>query len=438
MALKTFFSDLASRGPLFITGEYAYLISPNPGTNYVGFNDSQVKLGLVPAGSLSSLVRTYKNISKDEIYDLKKRFIEQKADYGFQTAEDRGRDIDNRKLFSFIIKDLMPYLSGHKEDISELLGEEVKKQAKEDEKEIDEKELLATIDQAKKELCNEQEQYGMKQFKGNTQDEASYLRYILGENPILTLNKIVYRLDDITKKESQVAISIDGKISYARLSPIAEIYEIEKKYSKFIEWKARGEAVDEFSDYIRQVQMTKLEIIKDFEKIMQLKEFNDGDVGFLRKDGSVYVYQIIPPFAMLDPRPVKKDVSYEFPGLRVGMRIQYENGRIYLTSPKLFEAEWHPFVKNKDESFQSLCGGNIPSRLESDVEWVAKALDDAKNLIMHGLTPGSIRRHDGDSKYGGRYFGTELDDKLDPRKINIKKAKKKGLLITNRWDWNND
>ena len=438
MALKTFFSDIASRGPLLITGEDAYLVSPNPGTDYLGFNDSQVKLGMVPAGSLSDLVRTYKNISKDEIYALKKRFIEEKADYGFQTAEERERNIDNRKLFSFIIKDLMPFLSGHKEDISELLGEEAKKQAKEGEKEIDEKELLATIDKAKKELYNGQEQYGMKQFEGNTLDEASYLIQILGESPILTLNNTVYQLDKAAKNESQIAVSIDGKISYARLAPIAEIYDIEKIYSDFIEWKARGEAVDEFSDYIRQVQKTRLETIKDFEKIMQLKEFNDGDVGFLRKAGSVYVYQMIPQFAMLDPRPVKKDVSYEFPGLRVGMKIQYEDGRIHLNSPQLFEAEWHPFVREKNEAFQGLCGGKIPSRNGSDVEWVAKALDDAKNLIMHGLTPKSIRGHDGNAEYGGKYFGTELDDKLNPRKISIKEAREKGLLITNRWDWDND
>ena len=438
MALKTFFSDIASRGPFLITGEEAYLVSPNPGTNYVGFNDSQVKLGLVPAGSLSNLVRTYKSIFKDDIYVLKKKFIEKKADYGFQTAEERKKDIGNRKLFSFIIKDLMPYLSGHKEDISELLGEEVRRQAKKDKKDVDEKELLATTEKVNKDLYDELEKYGIKQFEDHTQDEASYLRQILGESPILTLNKTVYKLDKAAKQKSQIASSIDGEISYAKLVPIAEISEIEKQYSKFIEWKARGKAVDEFSDYIRQVQMTRLETIKDFEKVRRLKDFNDGDIGFLKRDDSVYIYQIIPPFAMLDPRPVKKDVSYEFPKLRVGMEIEYDDNKIHLYDPQLFEAEWHPFVREKHEVFQTLCGGQIPSRNGSEVEWVAKALDDAKNLIMHGLTPKSIRNHDGDRESGGKYFGTELDDKLGPRKISINKARKKGLLITNRWDWDND
>ena len=118
------------------------------------------------------------------------------------------------------------------------------------------------------------------------------------------------------------------------------------------------------------------------------------------------------------------------------MQIEVNGEDFYLRKPILFEPVWHPFVSASDKAFQEICGGEIPSRGDySQVEWVAKALDDAKNLIMNGLSPQSIKDHGGDREDGGRYFGDNLDDKLEPRKIKIKEARKKGLLITNKWKW---
>ncbi|MBU1198639.1 MAG: hypothetical protein KKF46_01740 [Nanoarchaeota archaeon] len=447
MKLQTFFSELASRGPLLIRGKEVYLVSPNykPNykegnkgnhrDNYIGFSGSNVKLGLVPAGNLDDLVRFYNHINEDEIFALKKAFIESKVDKGFQTAEQREREIGDRKLFSFIIKELMPYMSGHKEDLSALLGDEVNKQRKKDSKEVDEKELLGSIEEVKRKLYAQQQDYAKKNFNGTAKDEVTHFLDVIQGKNILTLGEKVYQLANSNGNQSQLEICLNGVSEKSELLPLAKVENIEKNYSDFLEWTAKIEAIDEFSDYIKDVQRTRLKALKDFDGIIKLKEFNDGDVGFLRKDGSVYVYQIIPPFAMLDPRPTKKGVCYEFPRLRVGLRIQYD-GDIYLDKPELFEPEWHPFTSNKNQAFQGLCGGNVPSRNGSNVEWVAKALDDAKNLIMHGLTPHSIRGHGGDERDGGEYFGDSLDKKLSPRKTTIEKAKKKGLLITNRWDWN--
>ncbi|RMF56039.1 hypothetical protein D6745_00435 [Candidatus Woesearchaeota archaeon] len=437
MGIKTFFSDLAERGPLLIVGEEAYLVnsrpSPSNGNNLITFGNANLEL--VPAGTLSDLVRFYKHHMADQIYAEKKEFIEERVDQGFMTAEEREREIGDRKLFSFIVNELMPYLSGHKEDISELLGEEIERQQITEKDEVDEEELLENLERVKRELRGEQERYAKAEFQGDTTDEVSYLRSLL-QGDVLALSGIVYKLEK--SRNPQIIISVKGSLDQYDLREIGRVEDIDEEYARFLSWRSRLEAIDEFTDYIKAVQRIRLEATKDLDKIMQLREFNDGDVGFLRHEGDVYVYQIIPPFAMLDPRPTKKGVAYEFPRLRVGMRIQYEDGRIYLDEPVLFEAEWHPFTEMENAEFQHLCGGHVPPRNGSEVEWVAKALDDAKNLVMNGLTPGSIREHGGDKKYGGRYFGISLDEKLAPRKISEKEARRKGLLITNRWDWRDD
>ncbi len=437
MPLNTFFLDLTSKGPLLIKGEELYFISlRNSKEDYILFNDSQVKLGIVPSSNLADLIRFYKHLKQKEIFSIKRNFIENKTTYGFQDAENRGKEIGDRKLFSFIIKELMPYLSGHKEDLSALLGEEVAKQDAKDIKEVDEKELLENLEVAKRNLRQEIEQYGKKQFNGDIRDEMSYFYSLMKGQDVLTLDDIIYQLVKSKKGESQLEIILDQKDEHFNLKPFTMISQIEKDYSKFLEWKAQLEAIDEFSDYIKEIQKTRLSIVKDFDKIIKLKEFNDGDIGFLRKDNAVYVYQIIPQFAMLDPRPEKKDICYEFPKCRVGMHIFYEEGRIYLDEPILFESIWHPFVSRENQEFQHLCGGHVPDRGKySEVEWVAKSLDDAKNLVIGGLTPNSILNHGGSGNSGGNYFGVPLENKLNPRKITVEEAKKRGLLISNKWNW---
>lgn len=436
MAIETFFINLTSKGPALLLGENFYLTSSNIQDKYLEFNNSGARLGLVPAGKLTDLVKFYEYLNKDKIQNLKKEYIEEKVEPDLQ-YEDVKKGVGKEKLFKFIVKELMPFLSGHKEDISELLGEKIKDQKikEAEDKKINEKEVLKALNEAKANLRKEQKKEYKDRFVGDINNEAKYFKDLLKKNDIITFGEKIYALEH-QENESELTLVIDGKIKNFRLKPFDTIHAIETNYSEFLEWKSKLRAIDEFSDYIKEKQEIKLAAIKDFGKIMQLKEFNDGDVGFLQKDGTVYIYQILHPFAMLDPRPTQKEQCYEFPKLRVGMIIEYDNGEFYLRDPVLFEPTWHPFVNYKDVPFQKICGGNIPSKGNySQVEWIAKTLDDAKNIIMNGLTPKSIIQHGGDTERGGAYFGDSLDEKLAPRKTTVKEAKKKCLIITNKWKW---
>ncbi|MBI5148985.1 hypothetical protein HZA33_04870 [Candidatus Pacearchaeota archaeon] len=414
---------MTARGPLVIMDREVYFSS--------GYN-SDADLALIHAGNLDDLLKFDFHLKRNRIYSLKKEFIEGKAQYGFGTEEDRKKEIGNRKLFSFIVKELMPYLSGHKENIEELLGKEVEKEDIQAAPQIDEQELRKNIENTKRSLKEEQEKYGLK-FGGK--DGINYFLSLIRD--VLVLGGNAYLLSRTEKENSDLSLNINSENCYFKLTLSSTVKRIEEYFSEFIEWTIRSEAIDEFSDFIEEMEKTRLAVMKDFEKIIQLKEFNDGDVGFLRRN-SVYVYQILQPFAMLDPRPVKKGICYEFPKCRVGMAISYnaDNNRIYLEEPVLFEPIWHPFVEHKEKEFQHLCGGKVLNRgKESEVEWVAKNLDDAKNVVMHGLTPDSIKRHRGDRENGGQFWYVPLDEKLKSREMKIEDAKAKGLIITNNWNW---
>lgn len=427
MAFKTFFLDLAARGPLAIIGREAYFFSNK--------NNSHSDLCLAGAGNLDDILKFDLLIKKNDIYELKRTFIEEKASYGFRDQGDREKELSERKLFSFIVKDLMPYLSGHKEDIELLLGEQAEKSIDKEE-EINEQELKNNINKTKKMLVEEQQKYGLKFGEKSAVD---YLLEITGGD-ILVLGegevngRKVYNLARDNKGEFSISINNSGSVRF-KLREARNAQEIEQKLFEFVKWSLNSEAINEFADYIEEIEKTKISTNKDLEKIMKLKEFKDGDIGFLVKNDRNYIYQILKPFAMMDPRPTKKGVCYEFPELRVGMRIAH-NTRIELNEPVLFEPVWHPFVEYKNTEFQHLCGGRILSREnKSEIEWVAKNLDDAKNLVMHGLTPESIKRHNGDKDSGGQYFGHSLDEKIKDRAISIKKAREKGLVLTNNWKW---
>jgi len=442
MMRETFLVKLAEKAPVLFWGQGVYLAAQSALNEYVQFRNSGVKLGLTPAGSLNDLIEFNRTSNRKEIYLLKKSFIDQGLKLDFISDDERKKEIDNRKLFVFIINELMPFLSGHKEKTLELLEEQAEEQKEEkgDDKNAPEAELYSSIEKIKQGFYIEQQAYCGLKFNGN-KDEFSFFQFLIKGKNILTLGEKIYSLEG-GEENSELVLNLNNSQKNLNLSPLSDIKAVDEAYSDFLKWKIKSEAIEEFSGYIKEKQATKLAALRDIEGIMQLREFSDGDIGFLQKDGEVYVYQKIPPFCMLDPRPSKKkdgpeEEGYQFPEeLRVGMHIQYLDERIYLKPPVLFESVWHPFVRSKNQQFQELCGGRVVSRDNySEVEWVAKCLDDAKNIVMHGLSPESIKRHGGGETEGGNYFGTPLDEKLEPRKIKVSEAKAKGLAITNKWDW---
>ncbi len=430
--MKTFFAELAERGPLLIIGQNAYTLGQDNGPDYLAFSKKN-KMELIPLGTTKDIIRFYESINTKNIYNEKRKFIEGRLNQGFGTSEDRQQSLNDEKLISFIVKDLFPYMNGRRESVDALLDEAVRKEEKKEEKKVDDKELLKTIKNVKKQLYEEQANKGQAYAEGTTTQQFFSQKIV--KSGILTIDDMIYSLESSDPGAADIKIRTGRDKKYFKITQGYCVNRAERELASFMEWKHSVESIEEFSDYIIELQRIKLEAQFDVEKAMKLAQFESDDVGFMKKDGQVYIYHKTRPFAMLDPRPTNKDYCYEFPDLKVAMKIYISDGQLYLEEPHLVDSVWHPFVEYDDTPFQHLCGGHVPRRNGNDVEWVAKALDDAKNLVMNGLTSHSIRDHGGGETNGGNYFGTPLDKKLSPRKITIAEARKKGLQLTNKWEW---
>lgn len=432
--MRTFFSDLASRGPFLIDGSRVYFLSQTPNKDRLYFPRTGIEFGLVHGGDLEELLRFDLDLKSGEVYGIKKGYIEQNVEYPLLNEKERNKVRDKKRIISFIANELMPYMSGHKEDTSTVFGEKTEEKEEKKQK-IDEKELKKRIDRTRRDLQIVLEDDG--KFRTPRKNRTDYLLVELPENRSLVLDNVVYSLPSSYSQTSQVAIKLDGELAYSKIKPFKPVEKIESKFLEYLSWHLKSDAIGEFTDYIESVHRISLESGQDIEKIINLKEYSEGDIGFLQKEENIYVYQIIPSFAMIDPRPGEEGTCAVFPRCRVGMAISYNGDTLNLGYPTLFEAVWHPFTQYKNNPFQRLCvgkGDGVPGGKYSNVEWVARKLDAAKNLVTSGLTPGSINRHSKNG-YGDRHWSGSLDKIFQGRKIKIDEARKRGLLITNNWEW---
>src|SRR3989338_7171132 len=237
--MKTFIAELAGRAPLLIDGSSLYAVGTcqNSG-KYFSFYSSSLKHELVPLGSIDSLVRTDELINAKEIYEFKRAFIEERTNAGFANNNDREKMLADRKVISFIVKELMPFMSGHKESVEELLGENTPIQTVERTHEFSEEELLAELrlmqEGLKREIAEE--------FQGINPEPIEYLlKNILSPSPILMLDRFVYSLTP-SLGEATLKIRVTGEEKLWDTKAVTTVENLEKKYLAFLDnfhrWKA--------------------------------------------------------------------------------------------------------------------------------------------------------------------------------------------------------
>ncbi|MBI4143669.1 hypothetical protein HY486_00280, partial [Candidatus Woesearchaeota archaeon] len=279
--MKTWLVTLAEKGTFFVIDNRIYL------TGAQAANDKYLQLGeerieLVPAGTVEEIIVFHDSIQKAEIYEQQKAFIQEKTKLTLETADVRKQDMLQRKTLQFIIKELMPHMSGHKEDLTEMLGEAARKQTMPTT--VNAQELDEAIRQTKERLYKEQTDYARRHDIDD--NEANYLRKQLSGG-ILVHRKGAYMLTQ--SKRDGIIICTHKPRRY--LLEQTGIDNIEEQYVKYRQWRIKTQAIEALTEHIAEKQKIALATLKDFEKILQLKEFNEGDVGFLQEKEGIYVYQ---------------------------------------------------------------------------------------------------------------------------------------------------
>ena len=423
---RSFLAGLASKGPLLLAQD-VYLIG-------TAVYDEPIQIGpatfgLVRAGSLEALATLHDRIYAKEVFELKQEFIKARTSHSHQTAKQRTAELGLRTLVAFVINELMPHMSGD-DGVGELLGERPSTETPPN----------VNVAQLKDGLRQEHFEKGQAEY-GVQDEEACLARFV--ERPALIMDKVVYELTkhptgDIIMRRERYAVSSSKPFD-----------DVEAKLRRFCMWKVELAAIDELVDFLSSQQKTQLARSLDIDVIMHQHEYNNGHVGFINKTKNdpdilrslgldygrgFFVYHIIPPFAMLDPRPHKQGICYEFPQLRVAVALWVAGSSFEMTEPVLVDPVPHPFAPY-GHGFEPLCGGQVPflGHYKTRAEWVAKALSDGKNLVTSGFTPESIMQH---STSDGLHYGMHPADViLQPRQITVQEALNRGLELTNKWDW---
>ena len=257
-------------------------------------------------------------------------------------------------------------------------------------------------------------------------DNKKGLSDILDDEPAFFMNGTFYKLQN-KAADNEFQVVINGE-SFG-LRQFAAIPQIDEAYKQYLDKIFRLESIEEFKDQLKEIQRIRSRN-KLLERLKDKNEFEIGDIGYLRKNGLFYVYLKIPKFAMKHPN---KEEYYGFDPCRVGVNLNISNGEIYGGEGVVIDAYSHPFLPRQMTPFQRICtlgrAANTAGLKRADQ--VAKLLDDAKNVFIHGLTNESFASHGGTDLDNSFYYGEKLDDRLKGRKLSLEEVKKGGYVITN-------
>jgi hypothetical protein len=445
MISETFFSELARKSPFLIFENRLYQIAEGEGGE--GFIKAGTHtFGLHPAPSLAELEQFYRGKHTEEIFTFKKAFVEEKVKQEMKTYGEMSAFVGENRILPFILTEVFPQFLEQDSETEELFEDKSgKEQSKEKMKEIMEKvvglddivkktmsqsEVNKALGEVKEQLIGELERSGFEEeikplpakpsrrsseddseidsllsehykkadvaqilrpndFKKNkVSREDTGLTKALGNQDVLVMKGIVHKLSPV-KKAGGFYLHIGGK-DYT-LSPAFAADRVESAYLRHLQTQFKIEAVDEFEDQAKQLQEIKVKNAA-LEKFFKKDEFDVGEVGFVKKNGTYYVYLQVPEFVLKD---VKKyddyyvsGKLYHFKPCKVAVSVVPSGTGYQVGNPVVIDTYVHPFLKG-DDAWQGICMGNYNwSRLESldPAAKIATVLSAARNVLLKGYT----------------------------------------------------
>ena len=480
---RTFFIELAERGPFVILDERLYQLSDRaPQTD--GADEVQPVLsidgnilGLVAADSINNLQRFYTQTNRASIDDQMQKYLQERLNKEVKTQNEFKKYLDGNKAVQFIVYEVFPHFMDKDEDIEGMLRGEtpaVDQEAEGDHADVekilqgeDREITLRDYQQVKAELIKEiEDEYGQaaKQLKPQDTEAATQAQQapdddldalltdhyqkigvlqpaplraaevkqgnglveIIGSANALVINGKVYLLRPSGQgnNASNITIAVNG----ARLEP--EYYtnaeSVESAYQNFLAKSIKIDAVEKYEDQVRQIEETKAKM-RGIEGIAEKDRFFAGDIGFVRRNSTYYAALRVPKFAMKHP---KREEYYKFEECRVGVSVECDRRDVHIGEPCVIDQYRHPFLSGNG-TFQKICNLSHWNGRFDKATMVAKRLSDAKNVIMNGMTVKSFRSHGGTDIHDSSYWSVVLEDKLDGRRISKEEAERQGYQITN-------
>lgn len=445
---NTFLTRLASNGSFVIANETFYQISEKE--EGIIYPDSMfcggLELALTTSGSLIDLERFYRSACKKEIFDYKKKLIQDILQRELMSGKDIKNYRDVKCALKFILEQFLPLMIDTAYEMGELLGvpnnlgvktgrQVIDDLVKEEVSRIDVEDPSERIQRLKKDIekqikPNEIIMHWKDNFtypKPNYNGNTSTLGFFTDHVPLYFSRGNVFIL---TPKDNDDAVFIiDGKryspVHYTNIESFDSAY-----YAELIKCFER-EAITEFDAQFAQVLLdSKSE--KGFEAFANKPRFQYGNLGYVRDGDAFYVYWEIPKFAMQNP--VKPHLCNPYPAAKVALIIYSSEGKIFRSNEAhCIDPMIHPSLALWNQNFVKIC--NLSGRYRGSTAQDAMAdLSDGINSFVNGLTMESLIRH-GSRDEDCYFYGTSLRNILKKvGYLSIENAMEQGYKITNVWN----
>ncbi|MBI4918513.1 hypothetical protein HY837_01175 [archaeon] len=457
---QTFISSIVHEAPFVIANGQLYQISDLvEGKDFI--RSGNINLGLIPSANLAEIELFELNSRSKEIFNYKKRYIEEELDKEFISKSDIKSKENVTTALNFILNEFLPLMIDTSYEVGDLLGVDLKgnKTGKQIIDNIVKNETQ--IGQGKdleQDVAKMRKIIEAKQAKGPTplfpaekkEEEKTVLgkitdfltgkektenpnHSVLGEmiqNVSLYFSKgQVYKLQPAKETEG-VTFVINGK-NYSLLH-FSDLAYFENQYLEQFRRVLQNQALTEFDKQFQKVLEGIANKRNGFDEFMKKNQFSYGNLGYVRSEDSFYVYWEVPKFAMQNP--VKTNMCNPYSPAKVAVRVQASNGAIYLGDHEyIIDKMIHPTLRNWDKQFCDICHLDRKRRGTSAKDAMAN-LSDGINSFTNGLTQESLRAH-GDLSEDAAFFGVSLKKVFEKTGyLSIEDALAQGYRITNVWD----
>lgn len=231
----------------------------------------------------------------------------------------------------------------------------------------------------------------LQRFSPDT--DPAHIVKVIREN-ILQIDKKCRSRIRNKMREAKLRINKEYYLPYYREDSQAFREALVHSYKKLIEKKIKTDAVEHYEFQTQELQKLTEEK-KELEQLARARNYERKGAGFTVKDGHYYVYVTTPPYALKSPHVRGQDCYVPFEPAQIGVRINYQDGRFMIGTPRIMHKYRHPFTGNNSGGIGGIClgrdGNDVAERALRlrPAQAVIRLLDQGKKTIMMGYRSGS-------------------------------------------------
>jgi len=209
--------------------------------------------------------------------------------------------------------------------------------------------------------------------------EPTPLEKTFGEESILIVGKETYNLKD--SAQGRFKISLAGK-QYGLSGASGSLEDYFSTYQQHLGQEIKALALKEEINEGMVLEILRRNKVR-FNNLGEMQQYNEGDFGFIVREGTYYVFLEVPTFAIHSKCDGK---YYLFNQARIGIPVYANYGNLEYGDVVSINDNNHPFLHLYHEEFAPICVGynHLPTSGKDMGEVIAQRLRKVSDILMFG------------------------------------------------------